>query len=73
MTDKFGSHDDLNATNPLILEIDLDTLAVMVVNMNYGVVRLLAALVKARAKSSKVGKPDKLSEAITKLLNDGLW
>lgn len=68
-----STYDHLNKDQPyqLHLTLDLDELADIIVSMNYGVVRFLAALVRARARQWKKQGwegPDELLEGIMELL-----
>lgn len=73
---KFKSgYDHLNRESVKVL-FSIDDMARAVVMENYGVVRLLAAIVRARAVSDlaegREGRQDKLSEGIKDLIARGL-
>jgi hypothetical protein len=67
-----GEYDHLN-DEPIPLTLDWDELADLIVNQNYGMIRFLAALVRARQRSERLkGYPDELVEGIITLLKLGL-
>jgi hypothetical protein len=75
-----SGYDHLNIDDPLRLTVDMDDLARRVVAMNYGTVRFLAALVRARRESRKFhvictanGEVDQLADGIEALLERGLF
>lgn len=68
-------YDHLNSSDPLIVKLSMDELAEEIVNMNYGTVRFLAALIRARKNKYNVmgfvaPERDKLNEGIEQLLQD---
>lgn len=73
-------YDHLNRDQTI--PFDMDTLARQIVDMNYGCVRLLYALVRARSHRPPMGhgpqprckpvpRPDRLSDGIRDLLENG--
>jgi len=64
---RIGQYDHLG---PLEIPLDMDKLAKLIVETNYGVHRLLSAIVRERRKNSKMGDP-KLTESIAQLLEEG--
>ena len=68
-----GMYDHLNATEQPKIEISMDELAVLVESMNYGTIRFLAALMRARKQSKKRLSRDLLMEGIESLLEQGLY
>lgn len=73
MSSRMGSYDHVG---PLDVPLDLDFLADHVVRANYGVARLLAALVRARRRTAHLSnrtEPDRLVEEIERLLNEGAY
>ena len=71
-----GEYDNLNKSQPIeigdgVVITDLDAFADKIVEANYGVHRLLSAIIRARKRSGRYEEfPDKLGEALTKLLED---
>ncbi len=62
-------------SGPVPIFFDWDALADIIVAQNYGTVRILAALVRARLRSQKFNEreyPDELSLALQKIIKDGL-
>jgi hypothetical protein len=68
-----SQYDHLNETDPLRIELDMDELAQNIESMNFGTVRFLAALVRARKRSRKSSRPDELAKGIEDMLNKGLF
>jgi len=70
-----GTYDHLNKEDPLKIGIDMDKLAKDIEAMNYGSVRFLAALIRARSSSKKTHtrQPDQLSIGIKNLLDQGFF
>jgi len=69
--------DHLNETDKIELTLSFDQLAAIVVEKNYGVIRFLAALTRAMAKSPKRASraslgPDKLYFELMKLIQQDL-
>lgn len=63
---RIGTYDHLG---PLEIPLDMDKLAKLLVEKNYGVHILLSAIVRERRKS-KTGNPN-LTEGIARLLEEG--
>lgn len=71
-----SQYDHLNDEDPLKLTVDMDDLARRIVTMNYGTVRCLAALVRARRESPRCynhDEGDDLADGIEALLERGLF
>lgn len=68
-----SEYDHLNEDSKITLSVDYDTLAKMVVAQNYGTVRFLAALVRARLarKPLQEGHHDRLAHGIWNLIKAG--
>ena len=69
-----GSHIDqyqsLNETSKFRAEVDIEEVATKVINMNYGVHRLLSAIVRQRLAERS---DDRLAIGILALLEDDLY
>jgi hypothetical protein len=63
-----GFYDHLNETTPVTTEVNLDALALTLIESNYGVHRFLSALVR-QAKIANRRKT--IIDSIENLLNDG--
>ncbi len=61
----------LDKTDKFKIELDIDDIAIKIISMNYGVHRLLSAIVRYRHK--KHGQDDELANGISKLLEQGLF
>jgi hypothetical protein len=65
-----GSYDHLNKDTPIKVNIDIDVVARAAVESNYGIHRLLSALVR---QATVVGKRGELIESIERMLNNGAY
>lgn len=77
VSNRVGMYNHLEQTDPIAGElIDIDHLARTAVKKNYGVHRLLSAIIRARdEKKAESGKqsPDYLADILRDALNDGLY
>ena len=56
------------------IQVDLEDVAAQVVHMNYGVHRLLSAIIRKRIEEGTFdGRPDELMDGIVTLLDKGLY
>lgn len=67
---KIGSYDHLNDDIPIEFTMDVDDIALAAVKANYGVHRLLSALVR---QATVVGKRGQLIDEIERMLNEGMY
>ena len=72
MSSKLGMYDHLD-DGKLNVSLAFDELAILIELENYGVHRMLSALVRARRQSMKGTRPDVLMDVIEEMLNDGLY
>jgi hypothetical protein len=71
-----SEYDHLNEGNPVQVGISWDDLADNIVAQNYGLVRFLAALVRARQRQNVVRprrSPDALLQRLIAVINEGLF
>ena len=65
---KVGSYDHLNESDPIRFSLDLESAVHNIVKSNYGIARLLSALVR---QASMVKKRGPITDTIEKMLNEG--
>ena len=70
---RIGTFDHLNESDPPTIKLDMDELAKQIVSLNYGTVRFLAALARARRAHKDRQTVDDLAIGIENLLNQGFF
>lgn len=79
MPKPLDDYDNLNENGCMNFALDIDRLADQIVGMNYGTIRFIAALARARRRSAKIkeavvepcGK-DELADILETMIKDGV-
>ena len=73
-------YDDLNEDGCMKFALNIDQLADQIVNMNYGTIRFIAALARARRRSEKIKKAvvepcgkDELADTLEAMVKNGVF
>lgn len=75
MSSKIGSFDHINS-GKFKVPVDLDDLAQLLIDENYGVHRMISAIIRARRNQfiyKKYKSKDDLVTGLEELLNEGLY
>ena len=70
---KMGEYDHLDKEphSQFSVHLPMQEVADRVVSLNYGTVRFLAALVRARRR--ELGEDDRMAQQLENMLNEGWW